>query len=142
MKRALLLTSCLLAIGSAPLLAHGEDVTYQSSAVPDSARFVVMQPHSGVIFAIRLDRFTGDTWLATPNRKANGRNPGHWLVWQKIKRVPAPNDPMVPGKVNYQVFSGAITVLTNTTTGASWELTRNQLDEWEFWDPMLIIPNE
>ena len=135
MKRALLLTGCLLAILSAPLLAHGENVINQSSAVPDSARFEVVQPPSGVILAIRLDRFTGDTWLSVPNKKATQLNPAHWLVWFQFKRSPAPNDPMVPGKVNYQIFSGPITVLMNTNTGASWHLIYTHGNEI-VWDPM------
>ena len=134
MKRALLLTSCLLAILSAPLLAQGENVTNQSSAVPDSARFEVVQLSLEGIHAIRLDRFTGDTWLSVPNRKATQLNPTHWLVWWQFKRSPAPNDPMVPGKVNYQVFSGPITVLMNTRTGASWHLISHQGEI--AWDPM------
>ena len=140
MKRAILLTSCLLAILSAPLLAQGENLTNQSSAVPDSARFEVVQPPSGVILAIRLDRFTGDTWLVVP--KFVRPNTTTVLAWQQIKRIPAPNDPSVPGKVNYQVFlSGPVTVLMNTTTGASWELNNSsygqgKFGEGKFWEPM------
>ena len=132
MKRSLLFTSYLLIFASSPLLAEGGNATNLSSAVPDSSRFEVVQSPLLAKLTFRLDRFTGDTWqFVTTNDNS--------YAWERISRIPVPNDTKVPKKVNYQIFLSGIraqiTVLINTNTGASWYIAEDP-KEGAFWSPM------
>ncbi len=133
MKRTLLIIiSCLLAFGSSPLLAESENPTHQSTTVPDSARFEVVQSPLLAKLAFRLDRFTGETWQFVSTQDNS-------YAWQRIRRISLPNDTRAPGKVNYQIFLSGIraqvTILINTTTGASWYIAEDP-KEGVFWSPM------
>ncbi len=132
MRRYLIFASCLLTFASSPLLAQGENTTSLSSTVPDSARFEVVQSPLLAKLTFRLDRFTGDTWQFVSTKDNS-------YAWERIKRIHVQNDAKVPGKVNYQIFlSGVraqITVLMNTTTGASWYIAEDP-KEGAFWSPM------
>jgi len=132
MMRTLSILCCLLAFGSSPLLAASENATHQSTTVPDSARFEVVQSPLLAKLAFRLDRFTGETWQFVSTKDDS-------YTWQQIKRISVPNDTRALGKVNYQIFlSGIIaqvTILMNTTTGASWYIAEDP-KEGAFWSPM------
>ena len=122
MKRFLLFATCMLAVASSPLWAQGENATSLSSTVPDSARFEVVQSPLLAKLTLRLDRFTGDTWQFVSTKDKS-------YTWKHIQRIAVQNDTKVPGKVNYQIFlSGSraqITILMNTTTGASWYIAED-----------------
>lgn len=132
MKRFLLFATCMLAVASSPLWAQGENATSLSSTVPDSARFEVVQSPLLAKLTLRLDRFTGDTWQFVSTKDKS-------YTWERIKRVAVQNDTKVPGKVNYQIFLSGIraqiTILMNTTTGASWYIAEDP-KEGNFWSPM------
>ena len=132
MKRTFLVIGCLLAFGSSPLLADGENATNLSTTVPDSARFEVVQSPLLAKLAFRLDRFSGETWQFVSTQDNS-------YAWQRIKRISVPNDKKVSGKVNYQIFLSGIraqvTILINTTTGASWYIAEDP-KEGVFWSPM------
>lgn len=132
MKLAFLTICCLLTFGSSPVSAEGDSANHQSTTVPDTARFQIVQSPLLAKLAFRLDRFTGETWqfVSTPDNS---------YAWQRIKRIPLPNDTRAPGSVNYQIFLSGIraqvTVLMNTTTGASWYVAEDP-KEGVFWSPM------
>lgn len=92
MKRFLLFATCMLAVGSSPLWAQGENATSLSSTVPDSARFEVVQSPLLAKLTFRLDRFTGDTWQFVSTKDKS-------YAWERIKRIAVQNDTKVPGKV-------------------------------------------
>lgn len=131
MKRILLFAACLFAAASPPLWAQGENATSLSSTVPDSARFEVVQSPLLAKLTFRIDRFTGDTWQFVSTKDKS-------YEWERIKRIAVQNDTKVPGKVNYQIFLSGIraqiTVLMNTTTGASWYIAEDS--KGIFWSPM------
>ncbi len=131
-KPLLIFTAYLLTFPSPPLLAQGENATSQSSSVPDSARFELIQSPLLAKLTFRLDRFTGDTWQFVSTKDKS-------YTWERIKRIAAQNDVKVPGKVNYQIFLSGIraqvTVLMNTNTGTSWNIAEDP-KEGVFWSPM------
>ncbi|HWG87460.1 MAG TPA: hypothetical protein VN679_06725 [Candidatus Acidoferrales bacterium] len=114
-----------------PVMAQ-ENTVSLSSAVPDSARFEVVQSPLLAKLAFRLDRFNGDTWQFVSKQKGG-------FAWQRVERIALPGDTRVPGKVNYQIFlSGLraqVTVLVNTNTGVSWYISEDP-KEGVFWSPM------
>ena len=117
---------------AASLVVAQENAVSLSSAVPDSARFQVVQSPLLAKLAFRLDRFTGDTWQFVSKQKGG-------FAWQRVERIELPNDTKVPGKVNYQIFlSGLraqVTVMINTNTGASWYIAEDP-KEGVFWSPI------
>lgn len=132
MKRALFLTGCLLVLWVSPSFAQEQNAVSLSSTVPDSARFEVVQSPLLAKLTFRLDRFTGETW-----QFVSTQNGGY--TWQRIERIPLPNDTKMSGKVNYQMFLSGIraqvTVLMNTNTGASWYIAEDP-KKGIFWSPM------
>ena len=127
-----LILGCLFVLFSSTLLAAGENTTHQSTTVPDSARFEIVQSPLLAKLAFRLDRFTGETWQFVSTLDNS-------YAWQRIKRISLQNDTKNTGKVNYQVFLSGIraqvTILMNTTTGASWYIAEDP-KEGVFWSPM------
>jgi len=132
MNRRNLIACCLLVFCSSPLFAAGENSTHQSTTVPDSARFEVVQSPLLAKLAFRLDRYTGETWQFVSTQDNS-------YAWQRIKRIALPNDTKTAGKVNYQIYLSGIraqvTILMNTTTGASWYIAEDP-KEGVFWSPM------
>lgn len=132
MKLSSLGLCCLLVLGISTARAEISAATHQSTTVPDTARFEVAQSPILARLTFRLDRFTGETWqlVSTPTNS---------YAWQPVKRIPLPNDTKAPGKVNYQLFLSGIraqvTVLVNTTTGASWYAAEDP-KTGVFWSPM------
>jgi hypothetical protein len=123
---------CVLALTGAPVWAQSNSATHQSTTVSDTARFEIVQSPLLAKLAFRLDRFTGDTWQFVSTQDNS-------YAWQRIKRIPFLNDTKAPGKVNYQIFMSGIraqvTILMNTTTGASWYVAEDPKDG-VFWSPM------
>ena len=132
MKFTYLTICCLLAFSSSPIWAESDSATNQSTTVPDSARFEIVQSPLLAKLAFRLDRFTGETWQFVSTKDDS-------YAWQRIKRIPLQNDTKVTGKANYQIFLSGIraqvTILMNTTTGASWYIAEAP-KEGIFWSPM------
>lgn len=132
MKFTYITICCLLTFGSAPVWAEGDNAIHQSTTVPDSARFEIVQSPLLAKLAFRLDRFTGETWQFVSTKDNS-------YTWQRIERIPLQNDKRVIGKANYQIFLSGIraqvTVLMNTTTGASWYIAEDT-KEGVFWSPM------
>ena len=79
-----------------------ENASSFSSAVPDYARYEVVQSPLLAKLTIRLDRFTGDTWQFVETTQ--GR-----FAWERMPRIPLPNDIRAPRKVNYQIFLSVLT---------------------------------
>jgi len=129
-----LIAGCLFVFCSSPLFAAGDNTvtTHQSTTVPESARFEVVQSPLLAKLAFRLDRYTGETWQFVSTQDKS-------YAWQRIKRIALPNDTKTTGKVNYQIFLSGIrvqvTILMNTTTGASWYIAEDP-KEGVFWSPM------
>lgn len=132
MNRRHLIASYLFVFCCSPLFAADGDTTHQSTTVPDSARFEVVQSPLLAKLAFRLDRYTGETWQFVSTQDNS-------YAWQRIKRIALPNDTKAAGKVNYQIFLSGIraqvTILMNTTTGASWYIAEDP-KEGVFWSPM------
>jgi hypothetical protein len=132
MKLKGLIICCLFAFICSPVWAQSVSATHQSTTVSDTARFEIVQSPLLAKLAIRLDRFSGDTWQFVSTQDNS-------YAWQRIERISLPNDTKIPGKVNYQIFMSGIraqvTVLMNTTTGASWYVAEDP-KEGVFWSPM------
>ena len=134
MNRIHLIAGCLFVFCSSPLFAAGDNTvtTHQSTTVPESARFEVVQSPLLAKLAFRLDRYTGETWQFVSTQDNS-------YAWQRIERIALPNDTKPAGKVNYQIFLSGIraqiSILMNTTTGASWYIAEDP-KEGVFWSPM------
>jgi len=131
MRKTALLFALYLFVAASSVAAQ-ETAVSLSSAVPDSARFQVVQSPLLAKLAFRLDRFTGDTWQFVSKQKGG-------FSWQRVERIELPNDIKSSGKVNYQIFLSGIraqiTVLINTHTGASWYIAEDP-KEGIFWSPI------
>jgi hypothetical protein len=131
MRKTALLFAVYLFVAASSVAAQ-ETAVSLSSAVPDSARFQVVQSPLLAKLAFRLDRFTGDTWQFVSKQKGG-------FSWQRVERIELPNDIKSSGKVNYQIFLSGIraqiTVLINTNTGASWYIAEDP-KEGIFWSPI------
>ena len=124
MNRIQLIAGGLFGCCSSPRVAAGDNTvtTHQSTTVPESAIFEVVQSPLLAKLAFRLDRYTGETWQFVSTQDKS-------YAWQRIKRIAVPNDTKTTGKVNYQIFLSGIrvqvTILMNTTTGASWYIAED-----------------
>ena len=125
------ITLLLLLLVASNVSAQDYNV-HQSTTVPPSARFEVVQSPLLARLAFKLDRFTGDTWQFVEAR-------GGGYAWQKILRIDVPNNTTRDGSVNYQIFLSSaraqMTILINTNTGVSWYIAEDP-EEGVFWRPM------
>jgi hypothetical protein len=131
-KSSLLLAALMLAVFSRHASAQADHQTSLSSTVPDAARFEVVQSPMLAKLTFRLDRFTGETWLFVTTKDNS-------YAWERVNKIPLPDDTKVPEKVNYQIFLSGIraqvTVLVNINTGASWYVAEDP-KTGVFWSPM------
>src|SRR5437016_2891859 len=122
MKRRILLTVAILSL---PLTSavNAQDLPTHTSAqtsAPSDSRFEIIQSNIAVIWTFKLDKFSGQVYQLVHNKNDE-------LVWDLMAKDPNPaNTAVVPGKVNYQIFTSGIaaqfTILMNVNSGASWLL--------------------
>lgn len=103
---------------------------HQRSDSPADARFEIVQSPLVARGTFKLDKYTGTVSVLIQTQA--GR-----FGWQVMHRAEHPLDKTIPGKVNYQIFSSALTAkatfLVNVNTGASWVLTEDRKQEL-WWD--------
>lgn len=127
----------MLAVSSAlvfvPSAESADDLAlHQTTTVPATSRYEIVQSPLLAKLAFKLDRFTGDAWQFVPTTDGG-------YAWQKIPRIDIPNDKTQTDAVNYQIFlSGLLakqTILLNTNTGVSWYIAEDP-KQGIFWRPM------
>lgn len=129
-------TVIALLLLSGTTLAGWQNIrVHQSTDVPVTARFQIVQSPITARDTFRVDRFTGRVWQQRVDREKS-------TVWHRID--PPPDTPDSPNQVNYQVFMSGITVrdtfLMNIHTGACWILTKDNGNEATlFW---ALVKNE
>ena len=82
MRIGLILLASLSLVTTAPSLAQ-EHPANQSSTVPDSARFEVVQSPLLAKLTLRLDRFSGETWQFVETKNGD-------YAWQRMPRINVP----------------------------------------------------
>ncbi|HTR78201.1 MAG TPA: hypothetical protein VMH39_08830 [Gemmatimonadaceae bacterium] len=106
---------------------------HESTALPEDARFEIIQSSIAAKLTLRLDRFSGevDQMVSRPDSS---------IGWQAVPREVNPvRDQEIVGRANYQIFSSGITIrftfLINSNTGATWQLYEDPNHGW-FWLPI------
>ena len=111
-----------------------QDLPTHSSAqttVPTDSRFEIIQSNIAVMWTFKLDKFSGQIYQLVHSKDDK-------LVWDLMEKDPNPaNTIVIPGKVNYQIFTSGIaarfTILMNVNSGASWLLTTDTKTDESFW---------
>jgi len=107
---------------------------HQQTQPPAEARFEVIQSQLAAKVTIKLDRFTGDSFLMVSKDEGS-------TGWQRIPRddhslQPATKEARRP---NYQIFTSGLAVkftyLMNVSSGATWQLIESH-DESLKWSPI------
>ena len=111
-------------------VTNAQEFNYHvSTAVPDTARFEIVQSSILARLMFRLDRHTGRTEQFVTT------NDGGY-AWQTVYRENADNDQSDSAKPHYQIFiSGTLakqTLLMNTDTGVSWYIAEDP-ESGLFW---------
>jgi hypothetical protein len=113
---------------------QSEFVQHQSTGVPSSSRYEIVQSSLVVRFTFRVDRYLGavDQLVMTEDSA---------LTWQPMVRHRHPNgEPRRASQVNYQLFLSGIAVrhtyLMNLNNGATWQLVM-AADSELVWSPLI-----
>jgi hypothetical protein len=111
-----------------------EFVQHESTGVPSSSRYEIVQSSLLVRSTFRVDKYLGvvDQLVITKDSA---------LTWQPMARWQHPNsDPRHAGQVNYQLFLSGIanryTFLMNLNNGSTWQLAMTA-DSDLVWDPLI-----
>lgn len=114
--------------------ANAQDLQTHTSAqtsAPSDSLFEIIQSNIAVMWTFKLDKFSGQVYQLVHNQNDD-------LVWQLMEKDSNPaNTVIVPGKVNYQIFTSGIaarfTILMNVNSGASWLVTTDTKTNESFW---------
>ena len=93
---------------------------HQSTLVPPTARFQIVQSEIAARWTFKFDRFTGQIWQIVTN--ASGDN-----LWEEMSVVGLPSirSPLRP---RFQLFLSGIaarwTLMIDTDTGSTWQLQK------------------
>jgi hypothetical protein len=101
-----------------PSSPSGDVSPHQVTAIPNDARFAIVQAPYAAKGTFLLDRYLGRVWqLAGPSKEG-------LYIWQSVP-VKLRGTEKEDGKVNYVMFVSGIglrfTFLVNIRTGASWQ---------------------
>lgn len=131
------LIALLLAFNSLNVLSQENYPSYVSTAIPTESRYEIVQSNLAVKLTLKIDKYTGDTFLLTEDKKEK------ITFWAKLDRIKHSEDDLSLNnirKVNYQFFSSGLgikfTFLMNINTGATWQLVVGLNDEY-LWEPMI-----
>lgn len=130
---------CLLALAFlafAPV-ARGQELDAHAPAqtsAPAESRFEIVQSNIAVMWTFKLDKYSGAVYQLVTNKNGD-------FTWELMDRDSnAANTIIVPGKVNYQIFTSGLaakfTILMNVNSGASWLLTEDTKTKTSFWAVM------
>ena len=123
------LTLILVAMFYAHFVNAQDGYIHQTTTVPSTSRYEIVQSPLLARLAFKLDRHTGDTWQFVETGSGN-------FAWQEVTRIYTENDERKPNQTNYQIFMSSIraqvTILMNTNTGVSWVIAEDP-KEGIFW---------
>ena len=111
-------------------VTNAQEQTYHvSTTVPDSARYEIVQSFGLITrLTIRLDRYTGRTWVMPVV--------GDVVAWQTLPWADADSGGSNSKQPRYQIFSSSnfinMTLLMNTDSGRSWYIELD-LESGLYW---------
>jgi len=110
-----------------------------TSAIPDTARYEIIQAPEAIRYTFKLDKFTGRVFqLADTSGGAKDL-----FAWQEMLVVDAPQNAITSRKARFQIFLSGIgirfTFLLDVDTGKTWILaigTNSQGEKSDVWIPL------
>lgn len=114
-------------------ISNGQTIQHQSTT-GNSGRFEIVQSTLANRFLFKIDKFTGKTFQIVESRDSA-------IVWENVViKKHFLSDIRNEGKPNYQIFLSGfmvkLTLLMNINTGATWQLTQDDITDDIFWSPI------
>lgn len=96
----------------------------------NGGRYEILQSQISSIYTFKLDKHEGKVFIFV---KIPGEPRPNWL---QLPKGVTPSDTVVPGQINYQLFSGGDDspdcLLLNIHSGATWILQKNKSGTFSF----------